>query len=83
MTSSGKQPGVAFWATVVVVCLLVAYPVSYGPVMWLYGKEFVPESLDDAFGILYYPMYLAMDSRSSPVWLRHSVDSYTGFWMGL
>jgi hypothetical protein len=26
-----KKPGVAFWATVVVVVLLVAYPLSFGP----------------------------------------------------
>src|SRR5262245_34349944 len=28
---SNKQPGVACWATVVVVALLVAYPLSFGP----------------------------------------------------
>jgi hypothetical protein len=26
-----KQPGVAFWATVVVVAVLVGYPLSFGP----------------------------------------------------
>ena len=26
-----KKPGVAFWATVVVVVVLVAYPLSFGP----------------------------------------------------
>ena len=30
-----KKPGVAFWATVVVVAvLLVAYPVAWGPWIW-------------------------------------------------
>jgi len=31
MTSSRKKPGAAFRATVVVVVLLVAYPLSFGP----------------------------------------------------
>ena len=32
MTESRTKPGVAFWATVVVVVLLVGYPLSFGPV---------------------------------------------------
>jgi hypothetical protein len=34
MTSHRKKPGVAFWATVVVVVVLVAYPLSFGPACW-------------------------------------------------
>jgi len=30
--TSPKKPGVAFWATVAVVAVLVAYPLSFGPV---------------------------------------------------
>jgi hypothetical protein len=30
-----KRPGVAFWATVVVVCLPIAYVLSFGPACWL------------------------------------------------
>ena len=30
MTANRKKPGVAFWATVVVVVVLVAYPLSFG-----------------------------------------------------
>jgi hypothetical protein len=30
-----KKPGVAFWAGVAVAVLLVAYPLSFGPVCWL------------------------------------------------
>jgi hypothetical protein len=29
-----KKPGVAFWATVVTVVVLVAYPLSFGPACW-------------------------------------------------
>jgi len=32
------KPGVAIWATVVVVVLLVAYPVSFGPACWITSR---------------------------------------------
>jgi hypothetical protein len=32
-----KKPCVAFWATVVLVALLVAYPLSFGPACWWFG----------------------------------------------
>ena len=57
MTSDGKKPGVAFWATVVVVAVLVAYPLSFGPACWISsrigrGKGFVV----DAVQLVYQPM---------------------------
>ena len=36
MSSDRKKPGVAFWATVVVVVVLVAYPLSFGPILAYY-----------------------------------------------
>jgi len=46
MNEDRKKPGVAFWATVVVVAVLVAYPLSIGPACWVadhswIGKEIV------------------------------------------
>ncbi len=35
MSPSRNNPGVAFWATVVVVGLLVGYPLSFGPACWI------------------------------------------------
>jgi hypothetical protein len=35
MTTSRKQPGAACWATVAVVVLLAAYPLSFGLADWL------------------------------------------------
>jgi hypothetical protein len=35
MTESKKKPGVAFWATVVVVVVLVGYPLGFGPACWM------------------------------------------------
>jgi hypothetical protein len=42
MTPSRKKPGVAFWATVVVVVVLAAYPLSFGPACWLADRNVVP-----------------------------------------
>jgi hypothetical protein len=38
MNEERKKPGVAFWATVVVVVVLVAYPLSFGPACWLTSR---------------------------------------------
>jgi len=35
MTSDRKKPGLTFWATVVVVVVLVGYPLSFGPACWV------------------------------------------------
>jgi len=39
MTTDRKKPGMAFWATVVVVVVLVAYPLSFGPACWWFSRE--------------------------------------------
>ena len=49
MTSSRKKPGVAFWATAVVVVLLVAYPLSFGPAVWLTARGLFSESTVQSF----------------------------------
>jgi hypothetical protein len=38
MTSHRKKPGVAFWATVVVVVVLVLYPLSFVPACWVSSR---------------------------------------------
>ena len=38
MTAPRKKPGVAFWATAVVVVALVAYPLSFGPACWFTSR---------------------------------------------
>jgi hypothetical protein len=39
LTADHKNPGVAFWATVVVVVALVPYPLSFGPACWWFAKH--------------------------------------------
>jgi hypothetical protein len=33
-----KKPGMAFWANVAVVAVLVGYPLSFGPVCWGWSR---------------------------------------------
>ena len=37
-----KKPGVAFWAIVVVLVVLVGYPLSFGPACWWFSARQPP-----------------------------------------
>jgi hypothetical protein len=50
-----KKPGVAFWATVVVVVGLALYLLSFGPASRLAARHQLP--LDD-YGTMYRPLIL-------------------------
>ena len=61
MSEDRKKPGVAFWATVVVVVALVGYPLSFGPACWITSRmNFGAEAVQT----VYRPMTLVM-SRSA------------------
>ncbi len=76
MTASRKQPGVAFWATVVVVIALVAYPLSFGPACWANGRTHVG---DQAFLTAYRPIVWAFPTLS-PAGQR-AVRWYVDLWL--
>jgi hypothetical protein len=66
MSEPKKKGGVAFWATVVVVVVLVGYPISLGPLCWLtsrmnFGGQVV--------SILYRPLTAAI-SRAGPTYAK-------------
>jgi hypothetical protein len=71
-SSSRQKPGVAFWATVVVVAILVAYPLSLGPACWLAARE-NPELDDGVISDLrvtshfYWPLGWAAANAPEPV----------------
>ena len=54
MTSDRKKPGVAFWATVVVVVMLVGYPVSFGPACWMTKRD--PMTFNRKAPLVYWPI---------------------------
>ena len=53
--TSRKKPGVAFWATVVVVVMLVAYPLSFGPACWYVARTGIHKP-HPWFGFIYLPI---------------------------
>jgi len=65
-----KKPGLAFYATIVVVLVLVLYPLSFGPACWITSHMNVGADLVPVF---YRPLTLAMSPDSETMFNRVSV----------
>jgi hypothetical protein len=73
MTPDRKKPGVAFWATVVVVVVLVAYPLSLFPIAWLENRGIVPVQNSTVGVILWWYCAPARWLMAyGPDWIRYS-----------
>jgi hypothetical protein len=73
MSDDRKKPGVAFWATVVVVvAVLVLYPLSFGPWCWF----IVPEREGAMSSSFYRPILWVWYHSPSP--LYDCMAWYTG-----
>jgi hypothetical protein len=81
MTSDRKKPGFAFWATVVVVAMLVAYPLSQGPWITIYVATHADQPEIDASSAFYAPIELAIEN--SPRAIQDAYDGYLEWWAGL
>jgi len=80
MSRDDKQPGVAFWATVVVVvAMMLAYPLSLGPAIWLYQHNFVPGWARTAIPYIYSPLEWLAHHGPGPV--RDFFNWYVELWM--
>jgi hypothetical protein len=44
-----KKPGAAFWATVALAVVLMGYPLSFGPAIWLAARGYFRESAVQSF----------------------------------
>ena len=75
--TSRKKPGVAFWATVVVVVVLVAYPLSFGPAMWFTVRS--GDSVRYACGVVYAPMFWL--DEHAPVPVQATIRWYSDLWV--
>jgi hypothetical protein len=62
--TSRKQPGVASWATAMVVVILVGNPLSFGPACWAVGRGFWKA---EHAAVLYRP--LAVLTWRGPAWV--------------
>jgi hypothetical protein len=78
MPSDRKKPGLAFWATVVLVVVLVAYPLSFGPACWLTshlesGAGFVSVFYRPIFRITYPNPFIAENNWAQAAILKYSL----------
>jgi len=68
MSEPKKKPGVAFWGTVVVVCLPIAYVLSFGPACWFSSHTGIGVF---ALRTVYRPILNAMSSSRNVAQLCH------------
>jgi hypothetical protein len=84
MSEPQKKPGVAFWATVVVVCLLVGYPLSLGPLMWLRARNLVPGWSEETLRSFYAPLHWVTTLGAEPNnynQLGRAINWYSSLWL--
>ncbi len=77
--TSHKKPGVAFWATGVVVAVLVLYPLSLGPMCWASVNGYLSRSTIDACALIYGPVRWFMDEHEM---LATPLRWYLSLWIG-
>jgi hypothetical protein len=71
-----KKPGMAFWATVVVV-VAVLYPASTGPLVWLDAHQLLPPWTRGPVDFFYAPLEMLGDSSQL---FRRAVSEYWKLW---
>ena len=81
-----QKAGVAFWATVAVVVVTVAYPLSFGPAYWLLNHTELPAPLVSALVIFYLPITWLINSpwfinSNGLTWLGQTMQWYLAFWV--
>ena len=67
MTTDRKKPGVAFWATVVLVVVLVGYPLSFGPVCWWWYEDPDGNIISHTVPWIYWPIGSAYSCGPKPI----------------
>ncbi len=71
--TSRKQPGVAFWATVVVVVALAGYPLSFGPACWISARV---QPTGEFVAVVYRPLLVAWIENRFPSWIDGVLGTY-------
>jgi hypothetical protein len=73
-----KKPGVAFWASVVLVTAL-AYPLSFGPACWLAYRDYMSDDVRHIATVTYSP--IALISENGPQPLQDAIVWYVSLWL--
>jgi hypothetical protein len=77
MSTDCKKPGVAFWATVVMVAVLVAYPLGAGPALWIAHQD-IPIWCISVICFVYAPANWAEENAPEPV--VRAIRAYLDWW---
>jgi hypothetical protein len=67
MTTDRKKPTAGFWITVALVAVLVAYPLSLGPIIWIFGHTSPPLSAFQIAGWIYEPLDWTIKRSPQPI----------------
>jgi hypothetical protein len=78
MGGGRKKPGVAFWVTVVVLMMLVGYPLSFGPLVWLDNRVSIPMWQHDCADAFFYPLTWICIHYPTP--FGEMLDWYANLW---
>jgi hypothetical protein len=77
MSERQKSAGLAFWAIVTLLVLVVLWPLSWGPYFWFVESGHLPRSLRRVERI-YDPLRLMLDV--SPQSVNDLADQYLNWW---
>ena len=77
MPRDRKKPGVAFWTAVALVAVL-AYPLSFGPAIWLGRHCEYPSAIRDAVIWTYWPITILHADGPKPI--HDALDWYFSLW---
>ena len=75
-----KKPGVSFWATVVVVVVLVGYPLSFGVTHWIDGHHWLQPFCYTAKRTVFRPIIWLYENGPQPV--SDAIMWYADLWYG-
>jgi hypothetical protein len=67
MSEDCKKPTAGFWIAVALVAVLLGYPLSEGPVLWLQVSGILPNWLHAAANRFYFPLDWLIDRAPTPI----------------
>jgi hypothetical protein len=76
--NSSRKPAAGFWFTVALVAVLVGYPLSFGPMQWLFHQGFMPQWAELPCHYFYRPLAWTCGCFQP---MRNALDWYVSLWM--